>query len=437
MMAWLGRNRLRAGNLSVFSYLLCATLFSTAVLSLVLILSLQRVADEHPRRYLSRVLFDAFAQSAMDPENPIPMIGGVPIILMTPAEARQSEFAALYEDAAGDRDGIAINRLGNHYAALSVRDDTVAILPQFGNPISTFALMLVGVVFVTIGLSILAIYLLIRKLTLPFSELTRGINRVEDGDLNYQIPLGRTFGEFRTFAAGFNNMVAELQRIHESRRHMLLALPHEILTPLSHLKVRKDMVKDPDLRDQISKDISVVEEILSSILVAEKRNSGEANDEFVEIAPYAHEQIAQLVDRGIDISITNKTGTETAYFDPFLIGVLLKNFVSNAVRYGKGNPISVTFSGVEVNDTDIRISVRDQGIGIAPEQLCYLTEPFWRADESRGRASGGYGLGLYLCKTITDGLGGTIQVESTLDVGTEISVILPNTLCSTLEDMCK
>lgn len=420
---------------SVFSHLLWATLLSTALLSLVLILSLQRVADEHPRRYLARALFDAFSQSAMNPGSDVTVIGGAPMLLMTAEEASASEFADLYEAAANDKDGIAIDRLGDRYAAVSVRGSQVAVLPEFGQPISTFALMLVGLVVLSIMLTITAIYFLIWRLTLPFNELTTGITRVEDGDLDYQIPLERTFGEYRKFAEGFNTMVAELQRIHESRRHMLLALPHEILTPLSRLKVRKDLVTDAKLREQINRDISVVEEILSSILAAEKRSSGQAQAEFVDVEPYAVEQIAQLVDQGIDISISNETGTETAYFDPFLTSVLLKNFVSNAVRYGKGNPISVKFSKVEGSELDMRVSVKDRGLGIAPDQLQYLMEPFWRADESRGRASGGYGLGLYLCKTIATGLNGRIDVESTLDVGTEISVILPKALCTTLEDV--
>ncbi len=422
---------------SVFSFLLAATLMSTTLLSIVLVLSLQRVADEHPRRYLARALFDAFSQSAMNPDSEVTVIGGAPMILMSPDEASASEFATLYKAAANDKDGIAISRLGDRYAAVSVRGDKVAILPEFGQPISAFALMLVGIVIFAICATITVIYLLMRRLTLPFTELTTGITRVEDGDLDYQIPLDRTFGEYRKFAEGFNTMVAELQRIHESRRHMLLALPHEILTPLSRLKVRKDMVDNAKLRDQISGDITVVEEILSSILAAEKRSSGQAQAEFVDIEPYAAEQVEQLLNQGVDISISNDTGMDTAYFDPFLTSVLLKNFVSNAVRYGKGNPIAVRFSAVEGEACDMRISVKDQGVGIAPEQLQYLMEPFWRADESRGRASGGYGLGLYLCKTIATGLDGRIDVESTLDVGTEISVILPQALCTTLEDVSK
>ena len=420
---------------SVFSYLLGATLASTTVLSIVLVLSLQRVADEHPRRYLARALFDAFAMHALEPGSAMPMIGEAPMILMSPVEARASQYAQLYRAAANDKDGIAIRQFGDHYAAISVRGNAVAILPQFGRRISTYALFLASFVALAILTSIFVIYLLIRRLTLPFDVLTQGIHTVEEGDMNFRIPLDRTFGEYRTLASGFNKMVAELQRIHESRRHMLLALPHEILTPLARLKVRKDMIDNPELQKQISKDISVVEDLLSSILAAEKNSSGETTADFVDIEPYAHEQITELTTQGVDISIENSCNQETAYFDSFLISVLLKNFVSNAVRYGKGKPITVMFDRTGADGQDLRVAVRDQGIGIAPDHLQYLMEPFWRADESRGRASGGFGIGLYLCNTIAQGLGGRIDIQSKLGEGTEISVVLPDALCTTLEEL--
>ena len=419
---------------SVFSYLLVATLASTAVLSIVLVLSLQRVADEHPRRYLARALFDAFAVQALAPDSDLPVIGDAPMILMTPDEARTSEYAQLYRAAANDKDGIAIRQFGDHYAAVSVRKEMVAILPRFGKRISTYALFLVSIAALAVLTTIIVIYLLIRRLTLPFDVLTQGIHTVEEGDMEFRIQLDRTFGEYRTLATGFNRMVAELQRIHESRRHMLLAIPHEILTPLARLKVRKDMIGDRDLQIQISKDISVVEELLSSILAAEKRSAGESSVDFIDIEPFAQEQLAELTLEGADISIENNCAQPTAYFDGFLTGILLKNFVSNAVRYGEGKPIKVVFDRTGENGRDLRIAVRDQGIGIAPDHLQYLMEPFWRTDESRGRASGGFGIGLYLCNMIALGLGGRIDIESSLGEGTEISVVLPDAICTTLEE---
>jgi len=420
---------------SVFSLLLIMTVASTLTLSFVLILALQRVADEHPRRYLARALFHALVTQSYE-TGPQPLsVNGVKLIQMSPEEARSSEFRDLYLMALEDPDGIAISPHNDYYAAGGIEGDRFIVLPRFGAAISTFALFLVGVVISAIIGVILLIYFLMRRLTRPFIVLSNGISRVEEGDMSYQIPLNETFGEFRTFAIGFNNMVSELQRIHEARRHMLLALPHELLTPLSRLKVRKDLVEDETLRTKINKDISVVEEILASILATERRHSNEDSAELVEILTFADEQIALQVDDRNKIRVENNTGFDVAFFDPFVVSVLLKNFVSNAVRYGDGKPITVRFARDTKDKAALRISVQDQGIGIAEDQLKYLTEPFWRVDESRGRASGGYGLGLYLCRTIAEGLGGHMIIKSSLGEGTTISAIIPNAICKTIEDM--
>ena len=139
------------------------------------------MADEHPRRYLARALFDAFAVQALAPDSDLPVIGDAPMILMTPDEAGASEYAQLYRAAANDKDGIAIRQFGDHYAAVSVRKEMVAILPQFGQRISTYALFLVSVAVLAVLTTIIVIYLLIRRLTLPFDVLTQGSTRWRKG----------------------------------------------------------------------------------------------------------------------------------------------------------------------------------------------------------------------------------------------------------------
>lgn len=70
------------------------------------------------------------------------------------------------------------------------------------------------------------------------------------------------------------------------------------------------------------------------------------------------------------------------------------------------------------------IAVTDSGVGIEPEFLPHITEPFYRPDPSRQRKTGGYGLGLYLCRMITEAHGGQLEITSTVDVGTRVQVSL-------------
>ena len=96
--------------------------------------------------------------------------------------------------------------------------------------------------------------------------------------------------------------------------------------------------------------------------------------------------------------------------------------LNNAVRHGKGNLINVgvSFSG----DRGI-IEVKDNGEGISEEHITQITEPFYRADSARQRNTGGFGLGLYLCRLIAQAHGGEMIIVSQEGQGTQITVNLP------------
>ena len=92
------------------------------------------------------------------------------------------------------------------------------------------------------------------------------------------------------------------------------------------------------------------------------------------------------------------------------------------MRHGEGNPIAVKLA---YNSKGVKLEVIDQGEGIAEEHLSQITEPFYRADSSRQRNTGGFGLGLYLCRLIAQAHGGELSISSKLGEGTHISVQLP------------
>lgn len=79
------------------------------------------------------------------------------------------------------------------------------------------------------------------------------------------------------------------------------------------------------------------------------------------------------------------------------------------------------------------LQVSDRGIGIPVDQIPFMTEPFWRQDESRQRNSGGYGLGLYLCNQIVTSHDGTLEIDSAVGKGTIVTARLPGALRETAE----
>ena len=102
---------------------------------------------------------------------------------------------------------------------------------------------------------------------------------------------------------------------------------------------------------------------------------------------------------------------------------LLDNLLSNALRYGEpGTPVSVA---ARPEGLMVRLSIADQGEGIAPEHIARVTERFYRVDTSRSRALGGTGLGLSIVKHIVERHRGRLSIDSEIGKGTTIHVLLP------------
>jgi signal transduction histidine kinase len=102
----------------------------------------------------------------------------------------------------------------------------------------------------------------------------------------------------------------------------------------------------------------------------------------------------------------------------------LRNLIDNALRYNPPGIKPVVVSA-KSDDGQLLIRVQDNGAGIPPEHINRVTEPFYRADPARSRATGGVGLGLYLCKRVAEVHGGRLVIESSAGAGTGVTVILP------------
>ena len=113
----------------------------------------------------------------------------------------------------------------------------------------------------------------------------------------------------------------------------------------------------------------------------------------------------------------------SADFDPTLIEQAVVNLLDNAIKYSNpGNTITVVS---DTKESEILLSVKDQGIGIANKHLPRLFERFYRVDKSRSRQLGGTGLGLAIVKHIAQAHGGYVAVESTVGEGSTFTIHLP------------
>ena len=112
------------------------------------------------------------------------------------------------------------------------------------------------------------------------------------------------------------------------------------------------------------------------------------------------------------------------------------NILSNAVKYTpRGGHI--TLRGLRKDENDLMIQVKDDGMGIPKEDIPRLFERFYRVDKARSRAKGGSGLGLAIAKEMVEAHNGTIYLDSTMDEGTTVTIMLPTTLPADDEEMMK
>jgi signal transduction histidine kinase len=120
------------------------------------------------------------------------------------------------------------------------------------------------------------------------------------------------------------------------------------------------------------------------------------------------------------------TGAAEALIDADrpLVKTVFRNILGNSVKHS-GAPGGTVTVNIEERTGSIEVVLTDSGIGIPEDELVNIFEPFYRVDKSRARSSGGYGLGMSLCKTIVEAHGGSISVSNSAGGGAAVKIVFP------------
>jgi signal transduction histidine kinase len=286
-----------------------------------------------------------------------------------------------------------------------------------------------GIVFLAMA-AVLAVVLtgahfLIRRIMKPLRPLKAGVEALGAGRLDHRIvSSGRD--EFRDLGDAFNLMAARLSGLLSSKEQLLLDVSHELRTPLTRLKVQLEMVPDLGIRQSLHTDVAEMETMITAILEEARMRSTAAA---LQLQPT---DMADLLNSVVEGFQNRPPGAVCGPLKPVTLAVdgdkmrtVLRNLIDNAVKHtpAGGQPVSVSLVPDEAH---VAIVVEDRGMGIAAEALPHLFEPFYRADASRSRKTGGFGLGLSICKAIIDAHQGKIRIDSQLGKGTRVTVTLPS-----------
>jgi signal transduction histidine kinase len=282
--------------------------------------------------------------------------------------------------------------------------------------------------------TILLTIMLSRRILRPVEALTRAARRLGEGDLSQRVPdpSGDEIGEL---AAAFNSMADGLSRLEELRRHLVTDVAHELRTPLSNIRGYLEAVQDglaepePQLINSLHEEVLLLSHLVDDLQDLALAEAGKLhlNPSRIHIQEIVAKTLLALRRNfeGKSLQAVNDLSPvlPPVLADPDRIAQVIRNLINNAIVYTpEGGRIRIF---AEVTASQIEICIEDNGVGIAPEHLSYVFERFYRADESRARATGGAGLGLAIVKQLVQAHGGKVSVSSTLGSGSTFRFSLP------------
>jgi signal transduction histidine kinase len=221
-------------------------------------------------------------------------------------------------------------------------------------------------------------------------------------------------------------MADDIEGMLEAKRDLFLAISHELRTPVTRARVAVELIEDDVQREAVAADMKEMDSLISDLAEAEAMLTRHST---LNRQPHSISQLilAELNEYFVDsgIAAPKPSNDDYALLDGMRIRLLLRNLLKNALRHTdlKQNRPTVIAA---VGEEGLLLEVKDSGEGIDAQHLGRVTEAFYRPDASRQRKTGGFGLGLYLCRNIVVAHRGTMTIESEPDKGTSVTVNIPH-----------
>lgn len=269
-----------------------------------------------------------------------------------------------------------------------------------------------------------AAYYAVRRFLNPVKLLMEGVQRVGSGEFETTVPL-ESDDELGELTRAFNAMSRQVAAIVASKRRLLFDVSHELRSPLTRMNVALAMLPEGKARISIERNIRELNIMITELLENERLAvlGGVLVIDDVDIVELAHDVIETFGHDTRRIDLDALTDSLVIRADLQRMKVAIRNVVSNALKYSSDTSVRVS---VFPDDSGARIVVADHGVGISKEDQAKVFEPFYRTDDSRSRATGGYGLGLSLTKSIVEAHGGSIRIDSQPGEGTTIMMHIPS-----------
>lgn len=278
-----------------------------------------------------------------------------------------------------------------------------------------------------------------RKMLLPIKTMTSTAKEISVGDLNTRLNVNDSQDELKDLAITFNEMLDNLQDSYERKNQFVSDASHELRTPIAVIQGYANLLdrwgkNNEKVLDEsitaIKKESENMKDLIEKLLFLARSDK---NTQKVEKTLFALDELIDEVVKEtklIDTSHTLLNETKeniSIHADRKLLKQALRIFIDNSVKFTPDNGMIKAYACLK--GKSIVLIIEDTGMGIPSQDIPHIFERFYRSDKSRTKKTGGTGLGLSIAKWIIDQHNASVQVESTVDIGTKISICFPNERC--------
>ncbi|HEV8538309.1 MAG TPA: ATP-binding protein [Bacteroidota bacterium] len=316
-------------------------------------------------------------------------------------------------------------------------------LTQVSEVMSTIRFKII-IVSITVLLVVAGVSIIVaRRITQPVSRMVAIAEEIRSGKLEKRIPV-TSRDELGTLGETLNGMldklnedITQLKKLERMRSEFLGNVSHELRTPIFAIQGMLETLLQGALDDEeVRKDFVEralantrrLNTLLGDLIEISRIQSGEMKMSFRYFS--LHEFLAQIVAemqpavraKNITLALLNERDAIQVLGDKDRLKQLMVNLIDNAIKYtAHDGSVEVSYKLVDGN---VRVSVRDTGVGIPPEHLPRIFERFYRIDKERSRGAGGTGLGLAIVKHISEAHGSNVEVQSETGKGSIFSFTL-------------
>jgi signal transduction histidine kinase len=292
-------------------------------------------------------------------------------------------------------------------------------------------------------------YLLMKQPLRPLVVLTDKAANIGRNKLGERLPVIPTGDELERLTHSLNGMIDRLEEALNHNHRFSADASHELRTPLTIMRGElEEMLRIEELPPEaIENLVSTLEEIdrmsriVNSLMTITRLDAGgERMDmQVLDLSALVRTTMDHMrllaEEKGLPLNCTCEEEVNV-YADPMRIKQVLVNLIDNAIKYTPASAVSSmpplqepARGRVEVavfaSGPRALLKITDQGIGIAPDVLPHVFDPFYRADYARSRDAGGVGLGLAIVKAIVAAHDGSVSITSTSGMGSTVVVLLP------------